>query len=50
MAEENFDLRTGDENEHSTNASNQPDSGRAANLILIGCSILQLPIWGKTIC
>ena len=50
MADESFDLDNGGGNEHQANASSQPDNGRAANVILIGCSILQLPIWGKPNC
>ena len=52
MTDRSFDLDIEDDNEHHTNAPQpdavgQSDSGRAANLVLLGCSILQLPIWGK---
>lgn len=47
MADDNFDLNIGDEVEHRPNASSQPDGGRSATMILLGCSIMQLPIWGK---
>jgi hypothetical protein len=50
MADNDFELHVEDDAEHQINALHQPDSGRAATMILVGCSILQLPIWGTPNC
>ena len=48
MTDDNFDLHNGDEIAPPRNVLS-PDRGRAATMISVSCSILQLPIRGAPI-
>ena len=47
MSHESITLQIDDEPQQQTNVASRPDNSRAAALVLIGCSIFQLPTWGK---